>query len=165
MNRKLNKYNKIYQYTLYLQISPIMLSISNENTNICCTCHTCTELLQITDGDYEHDFLNQNSNSIEKIYRPFRKILHTPQLHDSFRSKYVKFNRGQKKYLKHVFEIYPFVGCHDINKTRIIFICDNLIKIGYTNQKITKSMIMSWFKNERFRRNHHNDNKKRKIRN
>ena len=139
-----------------------MSILENESTNHQCMCYVCNSLLQITDGDYDHEFLRiQKPKLIIKCIQPFYIRLHVSRL-SGCRAKYVKFTVEQKKYLQHVFQIYPFVGCHDINKTRIIFICDNLIKMGSDQQKITKSMVMSWFKNERFRRNIHKVKKLRR---
>jgi hypothetical protein len=92
---------------------------------------------------------NADNSRHQSIHRLHRR--HISQTREPSHSKYVKFTKKQKEYLRRVFEIYPFVGCHDVNKTRIIFICDNLVKMGYVHQKITRDVILSWFKNERFR--------------
>ena len=64
---------------------------------------------------------------------------------------YVKFSREQKAYLLYMYSIYPVIGRRDLNQDRINIIISRLRSIGYTNQVITRSSIMSWFKNERFR--------------
>ena len=67
------------------------------------------------------------------------------------RAQYVKFTKEQKKYLRQVFADHPFIGVHDRNKNRVAFIHKHLIRMGYTEQVVTRSSIMAWFKNERFR--------------
>ena len=72
------------------------------------------------------------------------------------RSKYVRFNKKQKEYLLHVYNIFPSPKNHYIEIT------SKLTEIGFSGQLITNQKIYAWFKNQRYQSNHKKSKKKKK---
>ena len=61
------------------------------------------------------------------------------------RSRYVRFNKKQKEYLLHIYNVIQTPKDHYMQIT------NELNQIGFPGQVITNQKIYAWFKNQRYR--------------
>ena len=124
-------------------------------SNYRCNCVICSVNYQLTDDDYEYSFITKH---LESCYKNRYSDVTTFSLH---KKSYTinTFTPEQKRYLKKIYNLFPYVG----KKTDFKFINIMIIKlktIGHKNQVITPLKITIWFKNQRYR---HYQKKKKLI--